>query len=198
MRHLAAALFLVLPGLATTSAQADPLFDFKLSGDGHTIEFAIPNAPPQYDHPHAITAGFSGPGSIDGVAGLVSGFIVLSAGSGLPTLSVFSVPGTTPGTGLNLFGPPIASLVFLPVATNPVAPYPPYYFLVDSTFLPGRYVFSTLDFYRPPVTLTITEEASPGVTPEPSTWALLGTGAVGGLSGLRRRLRPKSRAALVP
>lgn len=193
------ALMVLAPLAATAAAHADPLFDFQFTAGSHAYDFALPNPPSQYDHPHAITTYLYGAGSEDGTSGYLFGayLVLYSRGYNGPTITLYvTPPGQATEAPLELFGPPVTSETFVPVSYNPVYSDPAYQNLVISSFVPGAYVLRTISYSA--VDVRITEEGGPTVTPEPSTWALLGTGAIGGLSALRRRARRESRPVAAP
>jgi hypothetical protein len=163
------------------TALADPIDDFVLKGDGHTITYSLlaTSSYPAYSLFNFFSDG--APATIDGVSGYSIGgqYAVV-----FPYIDViFNVPSSVFGVSqLYLDGPQFWSITTVP-ALNP----PPYFqFDIVPTFIPGTYslqgeVGPYFDPIEPPVdyTLTITQETSTAPTPEPSTLALLTTGAFG-------------------
>jgi hypothetical protein len=170
-------------------AHADPIDDFVLKGDGHTIAYSLPATS---SYPFYSLFNFFSDGAratIDGVSGYNIGGQYAAI---FPYIDViFDVPSSVYGVSqLYLDGPRFWSIVTEP-ASNP----PPYFqFDIVPTFIPGTYSlqgvssppFEPLD---PPVdyTLTITQETSTAPTPEPSTLALLTTGGLGLIAFATRR-----------
>ena len=199
MRRFVAILLLALPWIATAAVHADPLYDIKVSGDGHVFDFVTPNPVPAYDHPHAVYASFSGgPGTVDGVGGYsFSGSLdIASRGFSGPNFSFSgALAGFTTGFSYSLYGPQITSVVYVPVSYNPIYNSLPgsefYQDQLISSFVPGDYAFrgfvgENLESFD----VLVTEESGPVVTPEPATWMLLTTGGAG-LSALLRRRRTR-------
>jgi PEP-CTERM motif len=171
------------------TALADPIDDFVLKGDGHTVTYSLPatSSYPFYSLFNFFSQG--GPATIDGVSGYV---VVGQYAAFFPYIDViFDVPSSVFGVSqLYLDGPR-----FWSIATEPASNPPPYFqFDIVPTFIPGTYSlqgvssppFEPLD---PPVdyTLTITQETSTAPTPEPSTLALLTTGSLGLIAFSARR-----------
>lgn len=165
---------LILP----LTAHADTIDDFVLTGNGETITFSLPASPPGNlsTCPTGIITSCL-PGfetnftastlvTIDGVS--TEQLIDFPTGMFLGGLSIGLNPGRLVGDQL-----------FQPDAGDP-------------TFLTGTFDLSSIPTPGgPPLpidyTLTITPETAPPTVPEPSTLALLATGALGFTSVIRRR-----------
>ena len=192
MKRFVAVLSLLLPFIVTAALHADPLFDIRVSGDGHVLEFVTPNPGPVYDHPHAVYAFVSGTGTEDGVNGysFSLNLIIDSRGYFGPNFQLGGgVPGSGTGFTYDLYGPAVTAFTSVPVSYNPVFQGPGYQDLLTPNFLPGDYGFR--GFVGQNIQnfdVLITEETGPAVTPEPATWVLLATGAAGVGASLGRRL----------
>ena len=171
---------LALPSIAA----ADVVDDFSLVGDGYTITFSEPATGITPDHPHGVYLTDSVLATINGGPG-TSGSIQILANV-LPTLPslVVSIPGFPVDA---IYGNLVDTYTVVPIS-NPT-PFNPDD--LQLTLTPGTYSFtgedtSTSDFVD--FSLTITQEPSTALTPEPGTFALLSTAlACGGIT-LRRRL----------
>lgn len=185
MRNLLPALILLA---ATTAANATTFDDFVLTGNGHTYAFSLPATGLVSGEPeNGITGRVrylknTSFATVDGVpSGGASGLFVLEPGD-YGTVA-FDIGSAASGISDIFHGPVL-------VGYNPVSlsgyisgPY-------QAFFLTGTFDLFTRQGYvdRTLYTLTITPEAS--TTPEPATLALLGTGALGFLTRLRRPRRP--------
>jgi hypothetical protein len=179
------------------AAHADTIDDFVLTGNGHTITYSLPatSSNREFHIFNFFEAG--GPAAIDGVPGYVESGRYNVFGDLFPVTLVLNVstPGFVFDSVLNLGGPRFYSFVIEP-ASNP---YP---YLPDDvvlTFIPGTYSLQGLAThglqpFDPPVfyTLTITQGGATATTPEPSSLALLATGALGlmAFAATRKRTHP--------
>jgi hypothetical protein len=189
MRHSLLSLVVIVSAFTLPlTAYADTIDDFVLTGAGHTITYSLPatSSFPDFSLFNFFSEG--GQATIDGVSGYVvdGSYYVL----GPPTTLILSVPTEVFGTSqLRLGGPKFFTVNVVP-ASNP-----PGYLPLDvvPTFTPGTYTLVEQDNFLQPLfpaidfTLTITPETSTAPTPEPSTFSLLGTGALGILSFLKRK-----------
>ena len=146
---LAALLALAIP----RAAHATPIDDFLLTGPGTTISFSLPASPPGNLSPgagalyfNAISVTDNGVTSLDNIAAPTFSF---SGGIDIGGLPQFM--------GQQLYGPSIFNPTF---ATGPFTLYTE---LLTQPF--------TETFYS----LTITPDAAPALTPEPSSLLLLAT-----------------------
>ena len=197
----------VLFAAASCCAQADSLFTFTLTGDGHTFQFTTPNPPTITDHPHIVQVSVDDlEGTVDGVGGYTfNALVVVELNFGFePTLmlNVSPLPAGQQSQGpfgpnYDLNGPSITTLV-----SDVPNPYPECYFsnvcndLLTFAFVPGNYAFIGYDPNRTigDYTLEIAPAQASAVTPEPSAWLLVLTGASAAGMTLppRKRLCPGS------
>jgi hypothetical protein len=178
------------------AAHADPIDNFVITGDGQTITYSVPASQTFFLYDIFSNFGASGPATIDGVSGYEAEgqYYVNPDDFRLSLILFLYVPETDFVTEeLYLLGPRFISQVVVPNQFPP----PGYLPLQDTaTFIPGTYSFQGLSSpyhnpFNPPVdyTLTITPQASTAATPEPSTLALLTTGALGLAAFTTRRKR---------
>jgi PEP-CTERM motif len=156
------------------AAHADPIDDFVLTGGGDTITFSLPASPtdvtPILIMQGPATLGFQLPGSLmfDGQTyDVVLEFIGFFEGSGLSIIpSIFNTQnGTDYLLGAGLY-------------TGSTS---------DPTFRTGTFNLFSQGSTDVDYTLTITQEAGTAITPEPSSLALLTTGALGFIAFAARR-----------
>jgi PEP-CTERM motif len=170
------------------TAHADPIDNFVLTGDGHTITYSLPATSAFPDFSLINFFDESGPATIDGVSGYSVGGLYYFTGD-IPVRLILTVPDAVFGVSTLYLGGPN----FFSFTTEPASNPPPYLpFDIVTTFIPGTYdlqgeSFPILQPLEPPVdyTLTITQETA--ATPEPSTLALLATGALGVIAFAARR-----------
>jgi hypothetical protein len=189
MRRILASCVLSL-ALLPIAAHADTIDDFTLVGQGHTITYSLPNSAIVMNHPHAVTLNASAPATIDGVPGYnVSGEYYLPGFPSLPSI-VLSVPSSINGGDLTLYGQWVLQVSEIIPIDDPSLVHPNDLLVA---FAPGTYVLHTLlgTAPFPAYTLTIAAESAP--TPEPSTFALFGTGLLGAIAAVRRHVHRRWR-----
>jgi hypothetical protein len=171
------------------TAHADPIDDFVLTGGGHTITYSLPAISSYRDFDLINFFGEAGPATLDGVSGYSADGLHYFIGN-IPLtlwLTVYD-SASVPVLELYLLGPRFFTLTTVPASNPP--PYLPEDLI--ATFIPGTYSLEgeaafplePLDVYY---TLTITQEAGTATTPEPSSLALLTTGALALIAFAARR-----------
>ncbi len=186
MRQLLPALLLFAASTALTPlAHADAIDDFVLTGDGHTFRFSLPaNGTAGAQNGQVRGFYFSGntDATVDGVGGYTANGLFRFDSFSYPRAEFnFSNPNLGSSFAYALYGPQLV-LYTLP---------PDGYGLANVFYNIGSFDYATSP-YTPPYqqlsfTLTVTPEASPTVTPEPATLALLATGALGLFTRIRSR-----------
>ena len=167
------------------AAHADTIDDFTLVGQGHTITYSLPNSAIVMNHPHAVWLNASAPATIDGVPGYnVGGEYYLPGFATLPSI-VLSVPSSINGGDLTLYGEWVLQVSEIIPIDDPSIAHPNDLLVA---FVPGTYDLKTLLGSAPFPTYTLTIAAESASTPEPFTFALLGTGLLGAIAAVRRRV----------
>ena len=169
------------------AAHADTIDDFTLVGQGHTITYSLPNSAIVMNHPHAVWLNAGAPATIDGVPGynVFGEYYLPGFQNGTIPSIVLSVPSSINGGDLTLYGPSVLQVSEIIPIDDPSIVHPNDLLVA---FVPGTYDLKTLlgSAPFPSYTLTIAAESAP--TPEPSTFALLGTGLLGAIAAVRRRV----------
>ncbi len=195
--------------LLASPALADPLFNFTITGDGHTFQFTVPSPPVTTENPHLVYAQLpTTSGTVDGVGGYTfrGDLVVLGNNGFFPVLDLDVSPDPTGikppyPTGTDTYmlnGPTFTTLVSDVPNPYPSCPLGVCNDLLSFAFVPAEY---TLYGYDPdrnqgPYTLDITAATPATVTPEPPTFLLMLAGIAGsGVAAFRRR---RSRAGGAP
>jgi hypothetical protein len=172
------------------AAHADTIDDFVLTGEGHTINYSLPNSAVVMDHPHGVFLIASAPTTIDGVPGYIEGGDYYIPRLNLPSV-ILSVPSSIDGGSLTLWGENVLQVSQIIPVSDPSVSHPDDLLVA---FVPGTYNLTLFNPSRPvpsSYSLTITEEPSTAATPEPSTLLLFATGLAGGALTLAARHRTR-------
>jgi PEP-CTERM motif len=166
------------------SAHADTIDDFVLTGNGLDVTFSLPASPPGNESTCPPFSPSCLPGSETDFA--VSTLVTTN---GVSVMESIEFPTLRFGGGLSLGLVPgrlFGAVLFAPDAANP-------------TFLLGTFDLDAVNPKGdPPIldySLSITPETT-AQTPEPSTLGLFGTGALGLIGLVRKRLRLRSGPAI--
>jgi hypothetical protein len=168
------------------AAHADTIDDFVLTGEGHTINYSLPNSAVVMDHPHGVFLIASAPTTIDGVPGYIEGADYYIPRLNLPSV-ILSVPSSIDGGSLTLWGENVLQVSQIIPVSDPSVSHPDDLLVA---FVPGTYnltLFNPLGSPNPPPIYTLTITAESVATPEPSSLALLTTGALGLIAFTARR-----------
>lgn len=175
--------------VTAVNANAD---SFTLTGPNLTINFSLPG---MVTNPGIVTSLFSGNGTISGFSGfeIDNVLITLNGSSMLENIEFFTdgsggtfanggglAIGVFDGVTLDLINQSGSQLFNINTLKNPFS----------ATFRPGTFGLTSspgLGTITDDLTLTITPEAPP--IPEPSTILLFGSGLVGFIGAVRRKLR---------
>jgi hypothetical protein len=188
MRPIVLPLALLASGFTLPiAAHADTIDDFTLVGQGHTITYSLPNSAIVMNHPHAVWLNASAPATIDGVPGynVLGEYYLPGFPSGTIPSIVLSVPSSINGGNLALFGPSVLQVSEVIPIDDPSDVHPNDLLVA---FVPGTYDLRTILGSAPFPSYTLTIGAESASTPEPSTFALLGTGLLGAIAAVRRRV----------
>jgi hypothetical protein len=183
MRNLLPRLLVLAAASLPIAAYADTL-DATLTGDSHTYTFTLPSPYSFPDQLHLVTLPtIQTTGTADGISGHIF------------DITFFSGIGST-SNSLNFdeLGGPAFSL-FGPVLVSPLLPTgaPPHQ-IDNAAIATGSFVLTEFSPQGLPINfnLTITPQAAPSNTPEPSTLVLLATGTLGSLCLAHQRRRGKA------
>ncbi len=153
-RLICAIPFLTL--LCASPALADPMFNFTITGDGHTFQFTVPNPPTTTETPHLVYALLpTATGTVDNQSGYTfSGSIVVLENTGtFPVLDLNVTPdpaGIAPPypTGTDTYA--LYGSTFTTLVSDVPNPYPSCQGgacndLLTFAFLPAEYTLYGFD-----------------------------------------------------